>query len=196
MNLINFAKLLAKFTITFLVFSLPFVLKTPVIFACSCVQLDSPLTSLNESTAVFAGQVTDIDISDGITFSSADPMKATFNVAQSWKGLVEKNTTVSTARSSASCGFDFETGREYLVYAYGNDNDLQVSLCSRTNLLARAGDDLSALGQGEIYTAEPKPVDERSVIFSSTALIIGGLTLVFALFAGTSYRIFSTQRKS
>lgn len=196
MNPINIAKLLSIFTITLLVFSLPFVLQTPVVFACSCVQPDSPLTSLSEAEAVFAGQVTDIDVPAGITFSSLDPVKATFSVSQSWKGSIEKIITVSTPRGSASCGFGFEMGQEYLVYAYGNDNDLQVSLCSRTNLLAQAGDDLSALGQGEIITGEPKPVDERPASSSSTPLIVGGLTLVAVLLAGISYRILSSQRRT
>lgn len=194
MNSINIAKLFSIFTITLLVLSLSVVFQTPVAFACKCGQPGPPLPSLNEARAVFAGQVTNIDM-PRVMISSADPVKVTFNVSQAWKGVEKQIITVSTVRDSVSCGYEFQAGEQYLVYARGDDNDLQVSLCSRTSLLAQAGDDLSALGKGEFVTGESEPVDKQLFNFTPTMLIIGGLTLAIVLLIGIIYRIFSSRRK-
>lgn len=77
--------------------------------------------------------------------SSGDPLKVTFDVSQVWKGLAYETLSVDTARSGASCGYDFDEGRQYLVYAdntsvTGEDPEtLQVGLCSETSQVTNAG---------------------------------------------------------
>jgi hypothetical protein len=85
--------------------------------------------------------------------SSIDPVLVTFDVSQVWKGPEFTSLAVSTAQSSASCGYTFEFGRDYLVYAYGAEENLEVGLCSRTQLLADAEADLAELGQATEPTA-------------------------------------------
>jgi hypothetical protein len=109
----------------------------------------SPSEELERSTAVFSGRVVGIEVPSGRTMSSADPVEVPFKVYAVWKGPKSDTVTVTTARSSVSCGYEFETGRAYVVYARGEADDLQVSLCSRTKPLTRAGDVLAALGRGD-----------------------------------------------
>ncbi|MEA3377063.1 MAG: hypothetical protein U9R72_12795 [Chloroflexota bacterium] len=118
-------------------------------FACTCAPPGSPADELERSTAVFAGKVTGVELPGGDVISSADPVEVTFRVFTVWKGPTRDPLVVTTARSSISCGYEFETAKEYLVYAYGEEDDLQVSLCSRTRPLALAGADLAALGRGD-----------------------------------------------
>ena len=124
--------------------------------ACSCAPppLDEELTT---AAAVFTGKVVGLAESIGGSgpISSADPMKVTFQVYTVWKGSVSQTTTtITTARSGSSCGYTFEKGGEYIVYADGPKNNLSVSLCSRTQPLATAGDDLAVLGVGAAPLAD------------------------------------------
>jgi hypothetical protein len=75
--------------------------------------------------------------------------------------------TVYTASSSASCGYPFNQGQEYLIYAYRTDgsaqpfdypaNGFSTLLCTRTSLVSEAGEDLAALGPGSPVTASALP---------------------------------------
>ena len=115
----------------------------------------SPDEELPNYDAVFSGKVTDIEETnpDDQMFSSADSILVTLDVDTVWKGDKQETITVKTAQSSASCGFYFENNQEYIVYAaqYNGEEEgdqLEVSLCSRTNLLSNATEDLQELGPG------------------------------------------------
>jgi len=150
-------KFLAISLIMFLV-STVFVSSTShVAYACSCMQPLSPNEEMPKFDAVFSGKVIEIieKHPSWPSESSTDPVFATIDVYTIWKGEKNKTITVKTASSSASCGFNFEKNQEYIIYAasYNNeeeegDDDLQVSLCSRTGLLSDADVDLQALGTG------------------------------------------------
>jgi len=116
--------------------------------ACSCVLPGPPDAELARSTAVFSGRVVNRDEPGGLVVSSADPVEVTFEVYAVWKGPLFSTITITTARSGASCGYAFEKGEEYLVYADGPADSLTVSSCSRTMPLGWAEDDLVALGEG------------------------------------------------
>ena len=118
--------------------------------ACSCAPPGPPLEELARSTAVFTGKVVGLakPLGGFGPISSADPIKVTFQVYTVWKGSVSQTTTITTSRSGASCGYTFEKGSEYIVYADGLNDSLTVSLCSRTQPLPAAEDDLAALGDG------------------------------------------------
>lgn len=117
-------------------------------FACSCAPPGSPSEELERSTAVFSGRVVGMEVPSGRIVSSADPVAVTFEVYTVWEGPRSDRVTVTTARWSLSCGYPFEAGKEYLVYARGEADDLQVSLCSHTKPLGLAAGDLDALGNG------------------------------------------------
>ncbi len=46
------------------------------------------------------------------------------------------------------CEYPFKVGERYLVYAYGDENELGTSTCTRTRKLKKAKEDLKALGEG------------------------------------------------
>jgi hypothetical protein len=123
------------------------------VLACSCVPPGPPTVELNRADAVFAGKVTDID--RPLLFNtSADLVKVTIEVTRFWKGGISRVVTVTTARETPTCGFPFEAGKEYIVYASKRDGALETNLCTRTKLLSNAQEDLSQLGLGEVPKAE------------------------------------------
>lgn len=128
------------------------LLQPCIAFACSCAPSPSVAASLSSAAAVFSGKVTKVDAPQGQVISSADPVTVTFAVQKVWKGATESQLVVTTALDSASCGYNFELGQEYLVYADQNDGAgaaLSVNLCSRTTILPQAQGDLAALGEGQ-----------------------------------------------
>lgn len=131
--------------------SLRGIVAPPPAYACSCAMPGPPQEALGQSTAVFSGKVTGIRLPQpprGPSVSSADPVNIVFVVDQVWKGPRATILVVSTPRESASCGYTFQSNTDYIVYARGNDSNLQVSLCSRTAPLDKAQEDLAALGAG------------------------------------------------
>ncbi len=129
--------------------------------ACSCVQPPAVQQALADADAVFVGKVTNIKEPkpDALgTISSADPVAVTFQVSQIWKGITDKQVTITTALDSAGCGFEFAADKEYIVYAYQNDAKvLETTICTRTSELTAAGEDLAALGKGQAPTQEAEP---------------------------------------
>ncbi|MCG8349367.1 MAG: hypothetical protein MI924_16495 [Chloroflexales bacterium] len=138
-----------------------FLLRPCTVSACSCMAPEPPQQELAASDAVFAGEVVSIQGSGpqfaftsqfpffGFFTSSADFVTVNFEVSEVWKGTIHQTVTIRTSGSSASCGFEFQTGNSYLVYAGAVDTELHTSLCSRTALLANAQEDLAAFGAGE-----------------------------------------------
>ncbi|CAN5888887.1 hypothetical protein BH23ACT11_BH23ACT11_16190 [soil metagenome] len=120
-------------------------------YACSCAASSgTPQERAEEAFAgagaVFAGVVVDVSgPAPSTVMSSGDPVAVTFRVSEAWKGPPQETLEVTTATSSVSCGYEFQTGEEYLVYA---SRDLGVSLCSETKLLSDAAADLGVLGGG------------------------------------------------
>ncbi|MFB2919074.1 MULTISPECIES: hypothetical protein [Aerosakkonema] len=122
--------------------------------ACSCLSAN-PRRSYQQARAVFAGKVTDIVVrqravdrqpnNDNEADRLFTEVKVTFEVTKVWKGRISRQAVVMTSRSSASCGYNFEKGKEYLVYAANEDAELTTGLCSGTKPLAMAQADLSIL---------------------------------------------------
>lgn len=164
------------------VFMTLLTVRPQVTYACSCVIPPSPLESMEKSTAVFEGTVTSVKKSSKLVQSSGDPMYVTFLTGAHWKGELGEQVTVSTAQSSASCGFEFTKGERYLVYARGETEGadgtgganggaegtdgtkgvdgkakLTVSLCSRTALYSNAQEDLNELGAGMSVGSPTEP---------------------------------------
>lgn len=121
-------------------------------YACSCLRPGPPLAELDQATAVFAGEVSDIK-------RTSTGVEVSFSVSEVWKGDLNPTLVITTGPHSAACGYPFEIGQDYLVYAYGGDNArLGANLCSLTALLSTAGEDLAELGDGVPPTlAEPSP---------------------------------------
>ncbi|MBA3533204.1 MAG: hypothetical protein H0T73_14890 [Ardenticatenales bacterium] len=153
-------------------------------YACSCMMSPAPAQAMTESEAVFQGRATQVPPS-GDMMGSVDPLMVTFEVSQVWKGPVEPVMTIRTAASSASCGYTFEEGQEYVVYGRAVDGWLEASLCSRTAPLANAAEDIAALGEGQIPVAAPvEVVSEESGSSSLPRWGLGAVILVGAIVAG------------
>lgn len=139
-------------------------------FACSCIAPGTPTQELESSTAVFAGIAVNLDIPNkGQIQSTGDPVIVTFQVSRVWKGPEHNPLTVDTVRSEISCGYEFQTGQKYLVYALGTETNLHVSFCSRTQLLSAASEDLKALGEGKALMTENAKERESNNLRSLSA---------------------------
>ena len=148
-------------------------------YACSCIPPRPPLESMANSDGVFAGKVLRIEAEEGLLINSADPVKVVFEVSRVWKGAEEGAIALSTARDSASCGYDFIVGEEYLVYANNGESGLTTGLCTRTMPLSTAGEDLAALGEGAV----PAPVAQPSTSSTPWMLAAGAVGIGLALLA-------------
>jgi hypothetical protein len=124
------------------------------VYACSCVPAGPPADELARSSAVFSGKVSSKHVPLFVLQPSIDPVQVTFNVSRVWKGPAFQTLVVHTGVDGGSCGYGFQDDQEYLVYAFGEEGHLRVSLCSLTKPLANAAEDLSALGEGMIPLEE------------------------------------------
>ena len=66
----------------------------------------------------------------------------TFKVNRAYRGAVESTIQIATGSSDADCGYPFEVGDRYLVYAHDSGSMLSTGLCSRTRPLPEAAEDL------------------------------------------------------
>jgi len=132
-------------------------------YACSCAEPYPVKEELERSSAVFSGKVVEIvdENKNKLIQSSADPIAVRFEVNETWKGQSQTQLLVYTERSSASCGYEFDLNKEYLVYASEVNGELKVSFCSRTKLLSTAITDIQELGKGE-KPIKQVPVDSTN----------------------------------
>jgi hypothetical protein len=98
--------------------------------------------ALAYSSAVFAGEV--VSITKGEPTPRSDTIS--FRVSEVWKGPEQDTLEVtSSTNDGISCGFPFEEGQEYLVYAHGQEQSLKNPDCGQTTPLSEANADLEAL---------------------------------------------------
>jgi hypothetical protein len=118
----------------------------------------------NASKVIFEGLVEKQEIKSGSIGAPATAMSMTmagahravsFRLLRTYQGLAPEKVTVLTGMGLGDCGFDFETGKQYLVYADRIDaNNLFTSICTGTSRLEEAGPALRFL-RGE----QPMPDD-------------------------------------
>ncbi len=159
-----------------------------VAWACSCAAPPSPEDGLVQATAVYSGRVKGIDQPWTLGLNRREPVRVTFDVDQVWKGPVRAQLVAWTTGGGASCGYVFDVGEEYLVYADGTEDELKVYLCSRTMPLLQAGEDLAALGVG-VVPADAGPGIGQPLI---PAVLLGVLALGLMLFVVRSSRAHGT----
>ncbi|WP_259445145.1 hypothetical protein [Paenibacillus lautus] len=133
----------------FLLMSL-YTVKPANVFACSCAGPPTVEEGLERSAAVFAGKVTKlVGPKAKLVMSSADPVHVMLEVTEVWKGELAGMTQLTTAVSSASCGYDqFAVGSEFMVFASAESGQLRTGMCDGTKLLSTAGQELTELGDG------------------------------------------------
>lgn len=159
--------------------------------ACSCVAKLEISDSLNKADTVFAGKALSVKEKGFSLLKQTDnPIEVTFEVKEVWKGHVTQQLTVYSAMSSVSCGYTFEQGQDYLVFANANDGKLKTGICSRTATLAQASNDLMALGGGSV----PPPL-QASAVKSNTSLLTYGIAGILFVIAGAVLLIRIRNRK-
>ena len=156
------------------VFSILLCLIEPAM-ACSCIPQPSPCEAFSQTPAVFVGRVAGIKEEKteftrfGVKETIRTGLIAHFVVEEALKGISQAEVDVVTGGGGGDCGYPFEEGQKYLVYAWPNkrgDRDdanrigsthlagsgvkvvpgtLSASICSRTRLLKFAADDLALL---------------------------------------------------
>lgn len=104
--------------------------------ACTCAPSNSPCAVFQQADAVFLATATEITKTE-----KTYEIKIKLNVDEAFKGVTSKQETVL---SQGLCDFSFQAGKTYLVYAKRDKetNFLRVYLCSRTNVLEYAAQDL------------------------------------------------------
>ena len=112
------------------------------VVACRCVPPAPPLIELARSDAVFSGKV--VELNQGGPWQ---PLMATMEIDDCWKGSIAGRVVVTTSSSSAACGVELQFGGEYLIYAHENAGVLSTHMCTRTRPLEFAAEDLAALGE-------------------------------------------------
>jgi hypothetical protein len=114
--------------------------------ACSCAAL-KPEEQVRQAAAVFTGTVVATRAVEGGPGGVTPPIVYTFRADQVYKGAVRARYQVATNRDSAACGFGFESGSRYLVFASSGRSGLfavdpgvplSTSLCAGTQEI-RAG---------------------------------------------------------
>ena len=160
--------------------------------ACSCAALpgtpqERAEKALSGSKAVFSGEVVEFDKPPPATTMIEGTMwtimggggpkaTATLRVSEVWKGPRQQTMTVTTeADSGMGCCYPFEEGREYLVYATGEEPS--VGLCSETKPLAGADADLEALGDGEAANGGDTLSDTSGALSMPAVIGLAGLTV-------------------
>jgi len=120
------------------------------IHACSCAGTEPPCQAYWNSDVIFAGQVLgsgEISVSDDVSVAGSNfigKRVVRFNVEGAYKGTRDSYIEVTTGWGGGDCGYEFEKGAHYLVYAYRDEKDrrLYTGICSRTRPLADATEDL------------------------------------------------------
>ncbi len=123
-----------KFILTAFALTFFSVLNVNNVFACTCFlspeaqSLDSVVKkAYKNSSAVFVGEVIEIVQKPNVFF-----VEVKFAVEQKWNDGIEKTVTVTTGKGGGDCGYSFEVGKKYLVYASNGENTLRTNICTKT----------------------------------------------------------------
>lgn len=150
--------------------------------ACSCAW-DDGLRQIAHADQIFTGEVT--SQRDGRSSTMYGPRAAvSFAVDDVYKGPVARTAIVLAVRQTASCGYEFENGGRYLVYAVKDQEDpalLTTGLCTGTKLLAGAATAENALGQPREPVAGGPSVDDYTARPSKVLLVGGGVAVLAAV---------------
>lgn len=123
-------------------------------YACSCAMFESYTDALESSSHVLDATVVNKKEKSG------GKLDVALSVSAVWKGEAEQEMNVVTSASSASCGYEFETGKRYAIFAKEQDDELHVSLCSATSTLADDSAIFDELGQPQMLEYNRGSIDD------------------------------------
>jgi hypothetical protein len=111
--------------------------------ACTCAPLGPPCQAYWSADVVFIG----VPLTAS-TVQRNPPLHQRvfrFRVKEAFRGVEGTEVEVATGLGDSDCGFNFQTGTEYLVYGHRDTRSglVGASICSRTGPLSTATEDLS-----------------------------------------------------
>jgi hypothetical protein len=116
---------------------------------CSCVYIpdqDHACVAFPHTDAVFSGRVASVSKRNEAEVWGGSYRVFRFEVLEGFSGVEGTTVDVATGMGGGDCGFGFEAGKSYLVYARRLENGtFSTSICSRTRSLERAAADLDHL---------------------------------------------------
>jgi hypothetical protein len=118
------------------------LLPTANTLACTCVSAPGPACQEAWKVsvgAVFLGRVVNIEPIDGTT------NRVTIEIEEAYRGVSGTSVQIFTSASESACGYSFEQGDKYLVFANIDGTKLIVDLCSATKPAKYASDDIAYL---------------------------------------------------
>lgn len=118
--------------------------------ACTCSRPASPCAAYAGAGAVFVGTVADARgaKAGGKGWAGTTARRVyKFAVEEAFSGVVGAEVEVWTGAGGGDCGFPFERGARYVVYAQRDDEtgSLSTSICTRTQTASAAAEDLEFL---------------------------------------------------
>lgn len=131
-----------------------FLLLALPLFACTCRtgpgnMREIAAREIERASVVFEGTVEKQEFKQGrvgapenaFSFSGYGTHRiVTLLSKRVYRGSAQERFVIVTAANEAACGFDFDTGSEYLVFATATKiGDLSTSLCSSTELSQHSG---------------------------------------------------------
>ena len=144
-------------------------------WACTCIPPGTTAHEFKQSTHVFVGVVTTVeyveppppihlnwfeslieDIRSVFTGRKGLPKPVrfnpynvfTFNVQEQFKGARSQVLSLREAPDSAACGYSFERGKTYVVYAQTHQGNLVSGICSLTGQVTDSRTGISQLRAG------------------------------------------------
>ncbi len=125
----------------------------PQAAACTCSTPGPPCEAFWKAYAVFVGRVLAVAEQPPVRVKPSDPppiglgVNVTLAIVERFTGDLGDQPTIeiTTGRSDGDCGYRFEVGRDYVVYAWRTEGRalLSTSICTRTRPVDRAADDLA-----------------------------------------------------
>ena len=128
-------KIMSKIILSIIFSTFLIALTASDIFACTCSLPPENETvekqvreAYKKSSSVFIGEVLEV-IKKPDVFS----VTIKFKVEKTWNEKFQNVITLTTGQGGGDCGYLFEIGKKYLVYAYGERASLGTNICTRTS---------------------------------------------------------------
>lgn len=134
-----------------------FLCFSPMAIACSCMDQKMPMIeTLARNDLVFTGKVLKKSKEKWL---NSEFYRVEFLLAENYKGVTGNHVSIKTGTDTAMCGFPFEEGESYVVFAYKfpeaekdrssavPESNIQygTGLCSKTKAIKYAAADLDEL---------------------------------------------------
>ncbi|MEK6894125.1 MAG: hypothetical protein AABX10_01550 [Nanoarchaeota archaeon] len=136
--------------------------------ACTCINLENTEQRLENAQYVFLGEVIDIDLSS--IYADQEMQEATVRIMQYWKPTAFPEAVslklYATKDTGANCGYNFEENKEYLIYAYMDQETgkLTTNSCMGNLELSMTQSEIEELNKLTNSTTVPnraEPIEEN-----------------------------------